>query len=65
MHVLLRVQYSCVVVLVFWLRQETLALRGLEEPLFVLLCNFFLAVNMFWFYILLMYLKYHKIAVFC
>ncbi len=31
----------------------------------VLLCNFFLAVNRFWFYILLMYLEYHKVVVFC
>jgi hypothetical protein len=33
--------------------------------LFVLLCNFFLAVNRFWFYILLMYLEYQKVVVFC
>ncbi len=26
---------------------------------------FFLAVNRFWFYILLMYLEYHKVVVFC
>ncbi len=44
---------------------NTLALRGLEEPLFVLLYNFFLVVNRLWFYILLMYLEYHKVVVLC
>jgi hypothetical protein len=47
---------------------NTLATRGLEEPFFpdVLLCQFsVLAGSRFWFYILLMYLEYHTVVVFC
>ncbi len=41
--------------------KNTLATRGLE-----LLCQcFVLAINRFWFYILLMYLEYHTVVVLC
>ncbi len=49
-------------------RNETLAMRGLEEPFFpvVLLCQFpVLAGNRFWFYIFLMYLDTHTVVVLC
>ncbi len=73
----LRVQYSCGVVLVFWFWREIVfgvtyvythyAWAGGTFFPVVLLCQFFVLVeNRFWFFILLMiYLEYHSVVVLC